>query len=129
LWIRIKSKLPNPEDSKKIPHSVDYGLKPTSFGGLCQPFSTGINSSLSVFTHAVKKNSSYGKLDCTAVQEHLGHTSLTMTQRYAHLSPEFQRVEEEKLNGVFTNQIADRKKFVRHDEVAFGNENSAAGNS
>jgi site-specific recombinase XerD len=35
-----------------------------------------------------------------AVQEHLGHTSLGMTQKYAHLSPEFQRAEEEKLNGV-----------------------------
>jgi hypothetical protein len=50
-----------------------------------------------------------------------------MTQRYAHLSPEFQRVEEGKLNGVFTNQIADRKKIVRNEEIAFGNENSTAG--
>jgi hypothetical protein len=54
---------------------------------------------------------------------------LTMTQRYAHLSPEFQRVEEEKLNGVFTSQIANRKKFVRNEEIAFGDENSIPGSN
>jgi hypothetical protein len=64
-----------------------------------------------------------------AVQEHLGHASLAMTQRYAHLSPEFQKAEEEKLNGVFTVQIADRKKFVRNEEIAFGDENSIPGNA
>lgn len=36
-----------------------------------------------------------------AVQEHLGHASLSMTQKYAHLSPEFQKQEVDLLNGVF----------------------------
>jgi integrase len=35
-----------------------------------------------------------------AVQEHLGHTSLTMTERYSHLSPDFHRTEIERLNGL-----------------------------
>ena len=39
-----------------------------------------------------------------AVEEHLVHTTLTMTPKYAHLSPEFQKAEEEKLNGVFFNE-------------------------
>lgn len=53
-----------------------------------------------------------------AVQEHLGHTSLTMTQRYAHLSPEFQRSEVEKLSGVFSGVTADSKNLVRNDQNA-----------
>jgi len=51
-----------------------------------------------------------------AVQEHLGHTSLIMTQRYAHLSPEFQRSEIEKLSGVFMVGLASSKKLVRNDQ-------------
>ena len=51
-----------------------------------------------------------------AVQEHLGHTSLTMTQKYAHLSPEFQRAEVEKLSGVFSAGFADSKNLVRNDQ-------------
>jgi len=51
-----------------------------------------------------------------AVQEHLGHTSLTMTQRYAHLSPEFQRSEVERLSGVFSGVTADSKNLVRNDQ-------------
>ena len=51
-----------------------------------------------------------------AVQEHLGHTSLTMTQRYAHLSPEFQRAEVERLSGVFSGGIPDSKNLVRNDQ-------------
>lgn len=31
----------------------------------------------------------------------MGHANLTMTQRYAHLSPEFQKAEVDRLNGVF----------------------------
>jgi len=53
-----------------------------------------------------------------AVQEHLGHTSLTMTQRYAHLSPEFQRSEVERLSGVFSGVTADSKNLVRNDQNA-----------
>ena len=54
-----------------------------------------------------------------AVQEHLGHTSLGMTQRYAHLSPEFQRAQVEKLSGIFlpiedkTSYQESSKKLVR----------------
>ena len=35
-----------------------------------------------------------------AVQEHLGHCNLAMTERYSHLSPEFQKAEVERLNGL-----------------------------
>ncbi len=51
-----------------------------------------------------------------AVQEHLGHTSLGMTQKYAHLSPEFQRSEIEKLSGVFMVGLANSKNLVRNDQ-------------
>jgi integrase len=41
-----------------------------------------------------------------SVQEHLNHSSLAMTQRYAHLAPEFQKAEVERLNGLFTEATA-----------------------
>ena len=40
-----------------------------------------------------------------AVQEHLGHSNLSMTERYSHLSPAFQKSEVERLNGVFTERL------------------------
>jgi integrase len=52
-----------------------------------------------------------------SVQEHLGHTSLTMTQKYAHLSPEFQRAEVEKLSGLFTGGLANSKNLVRRGKT------------
>lgn len=54
-----------------------------------------------------------------SVQEHLGHTSLAMTQKYAHLSPEFQKSEIEKLSGVFNFMpLAEKssKILVRSDQ-------------
>ena len=51
-----------------------------------------------------------------AVQEHLGHTSLAMTQKYAHLSPQFQKAEVEKLSGVFAIGLVNSKKLVRSDQ-------------
>jgi integrase len=54
-----------------------------------------------------------------SVQEHLGHTSLVMTQKYAHLSPEFQKSEIEKLSGVFNFMpLAEKssKILVRSDQ-------------
>jgi len=36
-----------------------------------------------------------------AVQAHLGHTTVRMTERYSHLSPDFLRSEVEKLDGAF----------------------------
>jgi integrase len=51
-----------------------------------------------------------------AVQEQLGHTSLTTTQRCAHLNPEFQRSEVERLSGVFSGVNADSKNLVRNGE-------------
>jgi len=53
-----------------------------------------------------------------AVQDHLGHTSLMMTQRYAHLSPEFQRSEVERLSGIFSGEKPDGKNSVRSDQNA-----------
>lgn len=53
-----------------------------------------------------------------AVQEHLGHTSLAMTQKYAHLSPEFQRSEAEKLSGLFNGGLVSSKNLVRNGENA-----------
>lgn len=58
-----------------------------------------------------------------AVQEHLGHTTLMMTQKYAHLRPEFQKAEVDRLNGVFLNHIPAKK------EIDLENENIMAGNA
>ena len=57
------------------------------------------------------------------VQEHLGHTTLAMTQRYSHLSRDFQREEIQRLNGlcdvVAKNEVQkeDSKKLVRNDRL------------
>ena len=51
-----------------------------------------------------------------AVQEHLGHNSLATAQKYAHLGPEFQRAEVEKLSGVFTGGFAGSKNLARNDQ-------------
>jgi integrase len=65
-----------------------------------------------------------------SVQEHLGHTSLTMTQRYAHLSPEFQRSEVERLSGVFSLGLPDSKNLVRSEpKPEFPNEAGAYANA
>ena len=65
-----------------------------------------------------------------SVQEHLGHTSLTMTQRYAHLSPEFQRSEVERLSGVFSIGLPDSKNLVRSEQKPeFPNEARAYANA
>ena len=47
-------------------------------------------------------------------QEHLEHTSPSMTQRYAHLSNEFRREEIQRLNGLY-GEIG--KKLVRNEEI------------
>ena len=49
-----------------------------------------------------------------AVQEHLGHTKITMTQRYAHLSKEYQAEEVNRLNGLCGE---DSKKLVRSEQI------------
>jgi len=48
-----------------------------------------------------------------AVQEHLNHSSPTMTNRYAHLSDKFQREQIEKLNGLCDEPTS--KKLVRSE--------------
>jgi integrase len=53
-----------------------------------------------------------------AVQKHLNHSSLAMTERYAHLSPDFQRSEVERLNGLCDEEIESSKKLVRSEELA-----------
>ena len=50
------------------------------------------------------------------VQEHLGHSSLAMTERYAHLADEYLRSEVEKLDGLFTVGQSG-KILVRRDEI------------
>ncbi len=35
-----------------------------------------------------------------AIQEHLGHTSIAMTERYSHLSQDFQKEQVNLLNGL-----------------------------
>ena len=47
------------------------------------------------------------------VQEHLNHSSPTMTNRYAHLSDQFQREQIEKLNGLCDEPTS--KKIVRSE--------------
>jgi len=46
--------------------------------------------------------------------EHLGHTSIAMTQRYSHLSADFQREQVNLLNGVYGE---DSKKLVRSEQI------------
>ena len=53
-----------------------------------------------------------------SVQQQLGHTTLKMTERYAHLSDQFQRDEVNRLNGLFPFPLAGSKKLVRNEENA-----------
>jgi len=48
-----------------------------------------------------------------AVQEHLGHTTIAMTQRYSHLSRGFQKEEVNRLNGLCGE---NSKKLVRNEQ-------------
>ncbi len=54
-----------------------------------------------------------------AVQEHLGHTSIAMTQRYSHLSEEFQREQVNLLNGLCGE---NGKKLVRNEDFVTKNQ-------
>jgi integrase len=54
-----------------------------------------------------------------AVQEHLGHTSIAMTQRYSHLSGDFQKEQVNLLNGVCgqgSKKIVRNEVLVRNEE-------------
>jgi len=48
-----------------------------------------------------------------AVQAHLGHRSLAMTERYAHLSPDFLKSEIERLTGVFKPEEISKKNLQK----------------
>ena len=48
-----------------------------------------------------------------SVQQQLGHTTLKMTERYAHLSDQFQREEVNRLNGLLPLPLASGKNLVR----------------
>ena len=48
------------------------------------------------------------------VQEHLGHTTMAMTQRYSHLSGDFQKEEVNRLNGLSGE---NGKKLVRNEDL------------
>lgn len=49
-----------------------------------------------------------------AVQEHLGHSSIAMTERYSHLSETFQREQVNLLNGLCGES---GKKLVRNEQI------------
>jgi integrase len=49
-----------------------------------------------------------------AVKEHLGHTTIAMTERYSHLSKDFQREEVNRLNGLCGES---GKKLVRNEDL------------
>ena len=49
-----------------------------------------------------------------AVQEHLNHSSPTMTNRYAHISEKFQQEQIQLLNGLC--DLESSKKLVRNEE-------------
>ena len=61
------------------------------------------------------------------VQEHLNHSSPTMTNRYAHLSDKFQREQVEFLNGL-CGEGKSSKKLVRNEEI-IKNEREASTNA
>jgi hypothetical protein len=47
-----------------------------------------------------------------SVQQHLGHITLKMTGRYAHLRDQLQRDEVNRLNGIFNLLLAGSKNLV-----------------
>jgi hypothetical protein len=57
----------------------------------------------------------------------LGHSSLAMTQRYAHLSPDHVRGEMERTSGTVVEPVAGAKKGVRGHRAAEVLETAGAG--
>tara|TARA_B100002003_G_C13773078_1_gene383352 strand:+ start:57 stop:269 length:213 start_codon:yes stop_codon:yes gene_type:complete len=57
------------------------------------------------------------------VQELLGHTTMTMTLRYAHLSQDHKRKTVNLLNGL----IVSKRKNFGHKMVTFSKETKLAG--
>jgi hypothetical protein len=49
-----------------------------------------------------------------SIQQHLGHSSLAMTQRYSHLSRNFQKQEVQKLNSLCDESS---KNLVRNAQI------------
>jgi hypothetical protein len=47
------------------------------------------------------------------VQQQLGHSTLKMTEEYAHISDQFQREEVNRLNGLLPFPLANSKILVR----------------
>ncbi|MBU1206462.1 MAG: site-specific integrase [Proteobacteria bacterium] len=64
-----------------------------------------------------------------SVQEHLGHTTLKMTERYAHLNDQFQRDEVNRLNGLLPFPTANSKNLVRSWEKESHPISEVAGNA
>ena len=52
-----------------------------------------------------------------AVQKHLNHPLVAMTERYTHLSLDFQKLEVERLNGLCDEGIEGSKKLVRSEKL------------
>lgn len=55
-----------------------------------------------------------------AVQKHLNHSDIKMTQRYAHIVEDYQRKQVEKLDGIFDVSEKSGKKLVRNDQIEGG---------
>jgi integrase len=51
------------------------------------------------------------------VQKQLGHTNITMTQRYSHLTSDFERQQVNLMNGLCGEMKASSKKLVRSEEI------------
>ena len=81
---------------KVFPHLIDLRLKSSILKENVRPLLSG------------------SALHTRTVQEHLGHTTLAMTQRYSHLSRDFRRQEIQCLNGLCDESS---KKLVRNDQM------------
>lgn len=51
------------------------------------------------------------------VQMQLGHTNITMTQRYSHLTSDFERQQVNLMNGLCGEANSGSKKLVRSEEI------------
>jgi len=51
------------------------------------------------------------------VRKQLGHTNITMTQRYSHLTSDFERQQVNLMNGLYGRVDNSSNKLVRNEEL------------